>query len=448
MRRTLLAAALVLFVADLSYGQTCQAYINGAKARMSKDKWADARQVLAENIGDCQAEAEFHYLYAIALVRVSPDSTGKAVQHLSVADSLNGDPGAEDELQMNIDQATTALWGPIVNEGVRLLQAGDLDAAQAKLELAVEINPQGKEAQLALGAVYQGRNDFDRAIELYRKALEIDPEYVLAHLRLGQAYQLKAESYAASGDAAKISQVQQIAEEAIGVYEGFLADHPDDEDAQVQLAGLYATLGQVDKAQPVIERIMSADSVAPATLTDFGFRMANAGQYDLAEQLLSRAVTMTDSLDVEPIAYLVFTRIQKSDLPGARAILLKQVQLEPSNAEAWEYLGLVERDLGNTTAAQEALQRAESIPLALEGIQIGQDADRSWNVEATFSNRTDAPVQGVTVRFSLVSGAQVVETKDVVVAGGQALPAGEAVSVSVDFDQPADDAHVRYEITT
>ena len=445
MRRTLLAAALVLFAADLSYGQTCQAFINGAKARISKNKWADARQVLAEQMPNCQGEAEFHYLYAVSLARVSPDSTGKAVQHLAVADSLNGEPGAEDEFQANIDQATAALWGPIVNEGVRLLQVGDLDAAQAKLELAVEINPQGKEAQLALGAVYQGKSEFDRAIELYRKALEIDPEYKLAYLRLGQTHQLRADAAASAGNA---ELAESAAQEAIAIYEAYLQRDPDDPDAQVQLAGLYATLGQVEKAQPVIVKIMSADSVEPATLTDFGFRMANAQQYDLADQLLARAVAMTDSMDVEPMSYLVFVRIQKGDLPGAKAVLLKQIAVEPSNAESWEYLGLIERDLGNAAAAQEALEKADAIPLALENLRVGQDSDRSWNVEATFSNRTEGPVQDVTVRFTLVNGTQVLETKEATVAASQPLAAGEAESVSVDFDQPTDSAQVRYEIVT
>lgn len=445
MRRTLLAAALVLFAADLSYGQTCQAFINGAKARISKDKWADARQVLAEQLPNCQGEAEFQYLYAVSLARVSPDSTGKAVQHLAIADSLNGEPGAEDELQANIDQATIALWGPIVNEGVRLLQAGELDEAQVKLELAVEINSRGKEAQLALGAVYQGKREFDRAIELYRKALEIDPEYKLAYLRLGQTHQLRADAAASAGNA---ELAESAAQEAIAIYEAYLQRDPDDPDAQVQLAGLYAALGQVEKAQPVIVKIMSADSVEPATLTDFGFRMANAQQYDLADQLLARAVAMTDSMDVEPMSYLVFVRIQKGDLPGAKAVLLKQLAVEPSNAESWEYLGLIERDLGNAAAAKEALEKADAIPLALENLRVGQDSDRSWNVEATFSNRTEGPVRDVTVRFTLVNGTQVLETKEATVAGSQPLAAGEAESVSVDFDQPTDSARVRYEIVT
>lgn len=448
MKRTLLAAALVLLVADVSYGQTCDAFINGAKARMSKNKWADARQVLAEQLPNCQGEAEFHYLYAIALVRVSPDSAAKSVTHLWTADSLNGDPGEGDELQANISQAILALWGPIVNEGVRLLQAGDLDKARERLEFAVQINPQGKEARLALGATYQSQNEFDKAIEQLREALEIDPAYKQAFLRLGQTYQLKADAYAGSGDSARAAQAMEIAGEAVQIYEEYLVQSPEDVDVQIQLAGLYATLGHLDKAEPIIREISGSDSVSAATLTDFGFRLANAQQYDLADQLLSRAVAMTDSLDSEPISYLVFVRIQRSDLPGARAVLLKQIELEPSNAEAWEYLGLVERDLGNTAAAQEALQRAEDIPLALESLRVGQEPDRTVNVHATFSNRTEAPLQGVTVRFSLISGDQVVETKDVTVASGQSLPAGEAESVSVEFEKPADSPRVMYEIVT
>lgn len=451
MKRTLLAAALVLFAADLSYGQTCEAFINGARARMSKDKWADARQVLAEQLPNCQDNAEFHYLYAIALAQVSADSGGKAVTHLTVADSLIGEPAEGTEaadLQADIDQAITALWGPAVNEGARLFQAGRLDEAQQKLELAVRINPQGKEGHLALGAVYHAKNDFDTAIEHYERALAIDPTYTQALIRLGQAYQMKADTYAASGDSAKVAQASTIAQQAVEMYENYLEQNPGQADVQAQLAGLYATLGQLDKAEPIIRQVMEADTLDPQMLTDFGFRMANAQQHELAEDLLERAVVLTDSMAVEPITYLAFVRIQKGDLEGAKGVLLKQLELEPSNAQAWEYLGYIERDLGNTAAAQEALQKAESIPLELENMSVGQEDDKSWNVEATFSNRTDKPVQSVTVRFMLIDPAgEVLETKETTV-GAAPLAAGEAERVSVEFDRPAEKPRVKYEVVT
>ncbi|MGH7359942.1 MAG: tetratricopeptide repeat protein, partial [Candidatus Rokuibacteriota bacterium] len=267
MKRLLLAAALVLLGADLTYGQTCQAFVNGAKARISKNKWDDANKVLGENAGDCTDQAEYRYLYGITLARVSPDSTPKALGELAVADSLNGNPSAEDELQANIDQAYRALWGPMVNDGVRLLSEGDVEAAYEKLTAAVEIRPEGKEGRLGLGAVHQARKEYDLAIEQYNKALEIDPVYKQALIRLGQTYQLKAEEAAAAGNSA---QAEQVAAQAAGVYENYLVENPTDIEVKIQLAGLHATLGNMEKAEPIIREIMTSDSVDVAVFTDFG----------------------------------------------------------------------------------------------------------------------------------------------------------------------------------
>ena len=443
MKRLLLAAALLLLGADLTYGQTCQAFVNGAKARISKDKWEDANKVLGENAGDCADSAEYRYLYGITLARVSPDSTPKALAELAFSDSLNGNPGAEDELQANIDQAFRALWGPMVNDGVRLLSEGDIDAAQTKLTAAVEIRPEGKEGRLGLGAVHQARKEYDQAIEQYNKALEIDPVYKQALIRLGQTYQLKAEEAAAAGNAA---QAEQVAAQAAGVYESYLAENPSDIEVKIQLAGLHATLGDMAKAEPIIREIMDSDSVDVDVFTDFGFRLANAQQLDLAEQLLSSAVTMSDSMSAEPLQYLAFVKIQKEDLEGARAVLTRQLELEPDNPEAWEYLGYVRRDLGDTEGAQEAFGKAEAIPLQLEGIRMSQKADKTWQIEATFSNRTEQPVQNLKIKFVLVSGdGQILETKEAELAG-QPLAAGEAENVTVEFASQAENPRVRFDI--
>ncbi|MGH7549688.1 MAG: tetratricopeptide repeat protein [Gemmatimonadota bacterium] len=443
MKRILLAVAIVLLGAEVTYGQTCQAFINGSKARISKDKWEDANQVLAENLGGCTDDAEYRYLYGITLAKVSPDSTAKALNELAVADSLNGNPGAEDELQGNIDQAYRALWGPMVNDGVRLLSEGDLEAAEEKLSTAVEIRPDGKEGRLGLGAVHQAKQEYDLAIEQYNKALEIDPTYKQASIRLGQTYQLKAEEAAEAGNT---MQAEQIAGQAAEVYKSYLAENPDDLEVKIQLAGLHATLGDMASAEPIIREIMTSDSVNVDVFTDFGFRLANAQQLELAEELLSTAVTMSDSMSAEPLQYLAFVKIQQEDLEGAKAVLTKQLELEPDNPEAWEYLGYVRRDLGDTEGAQEAFLQAQQIPLQLEGLRLNQNNDKTWSVQATFSNRTEEPVQNVKVKFVLVSGdGQILETKEADLAG-QPLPAGQAENVTVQFSTPAENPRVRYDI--
>lgn len=443
MKRMVLAAVLVLLGADVTYGQTCQAFVNGAKARISKNKWEEANQVLGENAGDCTENAEYRYLYGITLARVSPDSTVKALNELAMADSLNGNPGAEDELQANIDQAYRALWGPMVNDGVRLLAEGDIEGAEDKLSTAVEIRPDGKEGRLGMGAVHQAKREYDLAIEQYQKALEIDPVYKQALIRLGQTYQFKAEEAAEAGN---MAQAEQIAAQAAKVYSDYLVENPEDLEVKIQLAGLHATLGNMESAEPIIREIMDSDSVDVEVFTDFGFRLANAQQLELADELLSSAVAKSDSMSAEALQYLAFVKIRQEDLEGARAVLTKQLELEPDNPEAWEYLGYVRRDLGDTEGAQEAFGKAEQIPLQLEGLRMSQNNDRTWNVQATFSNRTEEPVQNLKVKFVLVSGdGQILESKEAELAG-QPLDAGQAENVTVQFSTPADNPRVRYDI--
>ena len=456
MRRFLIVAVLLTAGAALdgieAYAQTATAVANGAKVRIQRSKFQEANELLGREIVNYPESAELHYLYAITLARIAPqDSASKAIEQLAIADSLNGEPaeGAEEEeieLQENIDQALRSLWGGIVNDGVRALAAGDVEDAEAKLTLAVQLHPAGKEGHLGMGAVHQAKQEYDLAIESYKRALEIDPAYRNALLRLGQTYQLKAEQVAGSGDASENPEATRIAGEAAAVYESYLADNPGDVEIQIQLAGLHASLGHMDKAEPIIRSVMDSDSVDATVFTDFGFRLANAGQYELADELLSRAVTMTDSLDVEPLGYLAFVRIQSEDLEGARAILEKQIALDPSNAEAWEYLAYVKRDLGDTAGSAEAFEKAQSIPLELQQISMSQDPDKTWNVEATFLNRLEAPVSNVQVRFTLLSpSGEVLETQEATIAP-QSLPAGEGERVTVEFSQPAENPRVKYEI--
>ncbi len=447
MKKSLLVAVLVFFGADWAYGQTCNAYLNGAKARASSEKWQEANKVLGENLDDCEGHAEYRYMYGITLARVAAgDSAPKAILQIQAADSLNGDPGPEDELQANIDQAMLAMWGPLVNSGIRMLSAGDVEGAKEKLETAADLNPEGKEAFLGLGAVYQAENEFDRSIEAYQRALEIDPDYKMALLRLGQAYQLKANDLAASGDSAQMAQATEVASEAVGIYESYLENNPEDFEVKIQLAGLHATLGNNEEAEPIIREVMASDSVDAVVLTELGFQMANSQQNELAEELLTKAVAVSDTSWNEPLNYLAFVQIRQEKLDAAEWTLERQLELDPSNPEAWEYLGYVKRDLEKAEEAQAAFEKAQAIPLQLQGIQMSQNPDSTWNIEAAFQNRTELEVEDITVEFRLVSDdGEVLETQQATVAG-EPLPAGQAERIRVEFDSKAVNPRVRYEI--
>src|SRR5258708_12143431 len=60
--------------------------------------------------------------------------------------------------------------------------------------------------------------------------------------------------------------------------------------------------------------------------------------------------------------------MQRQDWAGAERVLLKEVANNPNNAEAWQMLGEVRRNLGNTKGMLEAYDKVASIPALLPEI--------------------------------------------------------------------------------
>ena len=67
------------------------------------------------------------------------------------------------------------------NLGIALAERGQVDAAIAHYQKALEIKPDYADAHNNLGAALAGRGQIDAAIAHYQKALEIKPDYAEAH---------------------------------------------------------------------------------------------------------------------------------------------------------------------------------------------------------------------------------------------------------------------------
>lgn len=72
--------------------------------------------------------------------------------------------------------------------GAHYLEAGDLDKAQHRFELALEYNPDYPEAHNNLCLVWIKRNDFDKAKDECIKALRVNNDFALAYNNLGYIY--------------------------------------------------------------------------------------------------------------------------------------------------------------------------------------------------------------------------------------------------------------------
>ncbi|MFA5507530.1 MAG: tetratricopeptide repeat protein [Vulcanimicrobiota bacterium] len=99
----------------------------------------------------------------------------------------------EIEVRPNHTEACHVVLSPItetsLKQGVRLLQEGQIAAAEEALHRALRESPRQPEAYLWLGKLAYERNEDDKAVEYIREYAQVFPEDSQAHLLLGRLHQ-------------------------------------------------------------------------------------------------------------------------------------------------------------------------------------------------------------------------------------------------------------------
>lgn len=76
----------------------------------------------------------------------------------------------------------------LANEGIAFLNAGRLEQAAEKLDLALKKNPRLVQALNGMALVHAYRREFAKAVELLRRLLQVSPNFYDAYNLLGTAY--------------------------------------------------------------------------------------------------------------------------------------------------------------------------------------------------------------------------------------------------------------------
>jgi tetratricopeptide (TPR) repeat protein len=84
-----------------------------------------------------------------------------------------------------------------IEEALLAADAGDLDAATAKVDGVLDKNPLDADAHFVRGLVEMGRGNPDAAVEALRRALYVDPSFGLAAFQLGRAHDARDDRRAA-----------------------------------------------------------------------------------------------------------------------------------------------------------------------------------------------------------------------------------------------------------
>ena len=241
-------------------------------------------------------------------------------------------------------------------EGQRLAESGDIEAALAQLERAIAINPSLTPAYIAAGDIYRERRDLPRAEERYRRATELDPS-----------------NFDALNRHALVLQLMGRLDEAVRGYLRALAVRPDDFEANLNTGAAYARLGEPRQAVIYAARAVELNPRSGAARINLGAVYAALDRHEDAVIEYQQAAELVD----EPTPKLLVSLADSLGRTGRYAEMvatLDQLVARTPTAQAYERLGAGLFRLRRYDRSLEAFEAAveldsEHFP-ALNGVAV------------------------------------------------------------------------------
>jgi tetratricopeptide (TPR) repeat protein len=251
-----------------------------------------------------------------------------------------------------------------LHAGVEADKAGQLDAAAAEFQKAVELDPKLAVAFVDLGEVLIEQRDYAAAVTPLKHALEINPSADGGHQLLG--YALLAQGYAAEAiphlEKAQDESALGIAlleagrlPDAVVVLQKALAKNPDDPEL-LYYYGRAAGLLSKDVFDTLEARFPDSARAHQMMAQDYAaLREVPSAEREFNEALRLRPQTAGLHLD---FGYL-YARAQQWDKAEEQFRL--ETDLQPGNAEAAYRLGEAQMQLGKFREARVSLSHADEL---------------------------------------------------------------------------------------
>lgn len=225
-----------------------------------------------------------------------------------------------------------------------------IDAAIARLEKVLAMDPNILDAWVMLGNEYFRKREFRTALEQYKRALSLRPDYELATINLAAAYR-------ALGDY----------EAAILGYEQYLGKDPKNAWVRYQLGELLVELDRLDKAEQAFRQSLADDTRVASARNALGVIAFKKGNLREAEQEIRAAIAQKPDVKLAH-----FNLALLAEARGDAATAAKEYQIEidtqPNAFKAAFNLGKLHEQTGNTTAQEAAFRKSiELNPFFAEG---------------------------------------------------------------------------------
>jgi tetratricopeptide (TPR) repeat protein len=233
-------------------------------------------------------------------------------------------------------------------KGVALVHLNAPAQAEAEFTLGIEAEPGRWDnwydrgiARMQLGRTQEAEADF-------KQSLELNPRNEAGHYNLG--YLLESQAVVVLGavslDVEKLGAAAQCYQRAIDVQPAF-------DGARARLGLVYAQLGRIEDARREFGTVLASNPQQPLALLEGARLELRAGEIDVAQPLVERLLEVSpDSAEAHYVAGQLAE--ERSEPERARTAYERAFELDASHAQALYRLAAVRETLGDAAGAQQA----------------------------------------------------------------------------------------------
>jgi tetratricopeptide (TPR) repeat protein len=230
-------------------------------------------------------------------------------------------------------------WEARFNLSLALLQKHEPARAARELKVAVSLKPADPLGHIALGEALGELDQNDSAIKEFKFALKSDPKSVPALDGLAKAL---------------------IAQKRYSAAIAYLKDGPVSPVLQDDLAVAYSSNGDVAEAVKLLTELVQQNPSSADRHARLGIAYTQETQFRQAADEFHEALRLDENNDVTRLSY-VKALIVLAEFQTALPEIQNYLRRKPHNFDALYLMGVVDRGLGNYTAAKDVLSQAVAL---------------------------------------------------------------------------------------
>lgn len=231
-----------------------------------------------------------------------------------------------------------------------LLSKNDSAKGEAELIQAAKLAPANPLPQNALGRLYAGQKQYDKALNSFDAALKASPSFAAAHLERGDVFSIKGDD-----------------DNALKEYAAALKSNPNLPDAQVLIGMVQQRRSRWAEAQQAYLAAIKINPNVAVAYNNLAWMAAERKvDLDQALQWANKAVGLAPKVP-EFVGTLGWVQYAKGDLTKSAQTLQTAAALKPERAAVVYHLAIVHIQQGKKKEAIKELKKALSLDANFQG---------------------------------------------------------------------------------